>query len=94
MADLSDDDSGEVEVLSARRRAYHAIRAEVASAYFRFYKKHPEKIHEPEAKESLDAIMRLMARIYGVLDRYEIEDLPKNRRRDDVQEAETSPIDL
>jgi len=68
------DETGPIETRSARRRCYDTIREEIVSAYSRYYKTHPEQIHTPEAELSLNSIIRLMQRMYAILDRYEISD--------------------
>lgn len=68
------DESGPIENRSARRRCYDTMREEIVSAYARYYKAHPEQIHTPEAELSLNSIIRLMQRMYAILDCYEISD--------------------
>jgi hypothetical protein len=77
------DDTGLIDP-DPRVRCYARIRHVLAEGYGRYYNKHPEKIHEPEALESLKQILRVNQRLVKILDDFVILDPDHHRRSGDV----------
>lgn len=70
------EDSGTIplEVREPRYRCQHAIRHAFTAAITRYYKTHPMQLQDPDAEASIDSLFKLMLDVFGVLDRYEIQD--------------------
>lgn len=57
---------------TARRKCYDAINQSVRDGFARYYAEFPERLGDERAKDALEWALRGVARIYGILDQYDI----------------------
>jgi hypothetical protein len=73
---MAADDSGPIESKSPRARVYHSIRHIFASALNDYYRRYPERLKDPENETNIDAMLKLMQKIFDELNKYDIHDRP------------------
>ncbi len=72
---------------TARRKCYDAINQSVRDGFARYYAEFPERLGDERAQDALEWALRGVARIYGILDQYDITE------RSPTSRASAPPID-